>query len=153
MRSLQIFLHPALLTDLHRRIDIVVVVRHCGGSRTGLSVAFRNDRKCSRRREGDLSTIGGSHGIDRVSPHVVGRSRVKAAHLGGEVADARARGHMFACYCGIMRRAPANAALHDSAAAIGKHIAAERGRHVRDVRDSCRGDRSGITAHTLQTTH
>ena len=148
VRGAQILPHPALVSDLHRVIDIAINVGNRRNVRAGLGIAGRN----SQRSEAHLIAIRRAYTIGGVGPHVVGGASIQARDTAGECPYTRAISGVVAVQGRIREGIPANATSRHRGIAIVGHIASAGGCSGGDTADLIGGDGGQVVAIVKEAT-
>ena len=141
MRSAEILLHPALVSDLHRIINVSVIV---------------SDSRCVRARnllichETHLVAIRRARVVCGVGPHIVGGVLRQIGNTAGKGAGTVAVGGMVVAYRRVGRSTPTHPAGGHRYTAVSGHVAATSGGVGCDVAGRSgeyggKGDKSGVS--------
>ena len=128
MCGAQVLLHPALVTNFHRIVGIVVIVGHYGGSRAWLAIGNGSSKT-------PLWPIARTRTVGGVSPHIVGSAWGQTCNVAGEAARATAIGGVAIANRGILRGAPAYTTNRYRRPAIRGYIASASSRGRSNVTD------------------
>ena len=115
MRGTEVLLHPALVANLHRVVNIAVHIRHSGVTRTRQTVTL--GFQCLGGK-GLVIAVSRACTIGGICPDMVGRHRLKIAQLDRETAQTAARSEVIILDRRVGSGAPAETALRDSGVAV-----------------------------------
>ena len=141
VRGAQVLLHPALVANLYRIIDVAV---HVGDSRrayTGLGIVVGT--------ETHLIAICSTHTIRGVRPHIVGGDGRKTGKVARKRPCAGAVFRVAVGNGGILRGTPTNATCGNRSAAVIHHVSSTCGRSGQYIRGiiGSNGGQDGINRY------